>query len=74
MYTLYSLTSGLHSETVAEPADERFIQDIEKALGEAFEFGRTDFSEYSGHGTTSSTSGPEGRREYSKASSARKGL
>lgn len=47
MYTLYSLTSGLHSETVAEPADERFIQDIEKALGEAFEFGRTDFSEYS---------------------------
>lgn len=47
MYTLYSLTSGLHSETVAEPADERFIQDIEKALGETFEFGRTDFSEYS---------------------------
>lgn len=47
MYTLYSLTSGLHSETVAEPADERFIQDIEKALGEAFKFGRTDFSEYS---------------------------
>lgn len=47
MYTLYSLTSGLHSETVAEPADERFIQDIEKALGEAFEFGSTDFSEYS---------------------------
>lgn len=47
MYTLYSLTSGLHSETVAEPADERFIQDIEEALGEAFEFGRTDFSEYS---------------------------
>lgn len=46
MYTLYSLTSGLHSETVAEPADERFIQDIEKALGEAFEFGSTDFSEY----------------------------
>lgn len=47
MYTLYSLTSGLHSEPVAEPADERFIQDIEKALGEAFEFGSTDFSEYS---------------------------
>lgn len=47
MYTLYSLTSGLHSETVAEPADERFIQDIEEALGEAFEFGSTDFSEYS---------------------------
>ena len=47
MYTRYSLTSGLHSETVAEPADERFIQDIEEALGEAFEFGRTDFSEYS---------------------------
>ena len=47
MYTLYSLSSGLHSETVAEPADERFIQDIEEALGEAFEFGRTDFSEYS---------------------------
>ena len=47
MYTLYSLTSELHSETVAEPADERFIQDIEKALGEAFEFGSTDFSEYS---------------------------
>lgn len=47
MYTLYSLTSGLHSEPVAEPADERFIQDIEEALGEAFEFGRTDFSEYS---------------------------
>ena len=47
MYTLYSLTSGLHSETVAEPADERFIQDIEKALGEAFKFGSTDFSEYS---------------------------
>ena len=46
MYTLYSLTSGLHSEPVAEPADERFIQDIEKALGEAFEFGSTDFSEY----------------------------
>lgn len=47
MYTLYSFTSGLHSETVAEPADERFIQDIEEALGEAFEFGSTDFSEYS---------------------------
>lgn len=47
MYTLYSLTSELHSETVAEPADERFIQDIEEALGEAFEFGSTDFSEYS---------------------------
>lgn len=47
MYTLYSLTSGLHSETVAEPADERFIQDIEEAFGEAFEFGSTDFSEYS---------------------------
>lgn len=47
MYTLYSLTSELHSEPVAEPADERFIQDIEKALGEAFEFGSTDFSEYS---------------------------
>ena len=47
MYTLYSLTSELHSEPVAEPADERFIQDIEKALGEAFKFGRTDFSEYS---------------------------
>lgn len=47
MYTLYSLTSGLHSEPVAEPANERFIQDIEEALGEAFEFGRTDFSEYS---------------------------
>ena len=47
MYTLYSLTSELHSEPVAEPADERFIQDIEEALGEAFEFGRTDFSEYS---------------------------
>ena len=47
MYTLYSLTSELHSETVAEPADERFIQDIEKTLGEAFKFGRTDFSEYS---------------------------
>ena len=44
MYTLYSLTSELHSEPVAEPADERFIQDIEKALGEAFEFGSTDFS------------------------------
>ena len=43
MYTLYSLTSGLHSETVAEPADERFIQDIEKALGEAFiEIAQTD--------------------------------
>lgn len=47
MYTLYSLTSGLHSEPVAEPANERFIQDIEEALGEAFEFVRTDFSEYS---------------------------
>ena len=47
MYTLYSLTSELHSEPVAEPADERFIQDIEKALGEAFKFGSTDFSEYS---------------------------
>lgn len=47
MYTLYSLTSELHSEPVAEPADERFIQDIEKELGEAFKFGSTDFSEYS---------------------------
>ena len=37
MYTLYSLTSELHSEPVAEPADERFIQDIEEALGEALE-------------------------------------
>lgn len=77
MYTLYSLTSGLHSETVAEPADERFIQDIEEALGEAFEFGRTDFSEYSRTRNNIiyvRTGGTEGRREYSKSSSARKGL
>ena len=74
MYTLYSLTSGLHSETVAEPADERFIQDIEKALGEAFEFGRTDFSEYSRTRNNIIYVRTGGRREYSKASSARKGL
>ena len=45
MFTLYSLTSGLHSEAVAKPSDERFIQEIEALLGEPFDY-KYDFSEY----------------------------
>ncbi len=47
MFTLYSLTSGLHSEAVAKPSDESFIQEIEALLGEPFDY-KYDFSEYAG--------------------------
>lgn len=47
MFTLYSLTSDLHSETLINPSDESFIQEIETALGEPFDFKCADFSEYS---------------------------
>ena len=35
---LYSLTSNLHEEAVASPKEEKFILDIETALGEEFEY------------------------------------
>ncbi len=46
MFTLYSLTSNLHSEAMSKPSDERFIQEIETLIGEPFDYKCEDFSEY----------------------------
>jgi len=43
--SLYSLTSALHSETAKSPAEEPFIKEIEKEIGEPFIF-QDDFSNY----------------------------
>lgn len=46
MLTLYTLTSGLHSEAAGKPSEERFIREIEERLGEGFDFRGEDFSGY----------------------------
>lgn len=46
MLTLYTLTSGLHSEAPGKPSEERFIREIEERLGEGFDFRGEDFSGY----------------------------
>ena len=47
MFTLYTLTSDLHSETTVSPSKERFIQEIEALSGEPFDYKCADFSGYS---------------------------
>lgn len=46
MLTLYTLTSGLHSEAVGKPSEERFIREIEERLCEEFDFRGEDFTGY----------------------------
>lgn len=46
MLTLYTLTSGLHSEAAGKPSEERFIREIEERLGEEFDFRGEDFTGY----------------------------
>lgn len=46
---LYTLTSTLHKETEEHAASEPFIQSIEAALGESFEFCGDDYSRYGTH-------------------------
>ena len=46
MIRLYTLTSDLHSEMMADAAAEPFVQGIETALGERFCFRGADFSDY----------------------------
>lgn len=46
MLTLYTLTSGLHSEAAGKPSEERFIREIEERLGEEFDFRSEDFTRY----------------------------
>lgn len=46
MLTLYTLTSGLHSEAAGSPSEERFIREIEERLGEEFDFRGEDFTGY----------------------------
>ena len=46
MFTLYTLTSSLHSEAACNPAEEGFIKEIEAVLGERFGFRGEDFSGY----------------------------
>ena len=48
-YALFTLTSTLHRETAENAAQEPFIKDIEKELGEEFEFCGEDFSTYGKH-------------------------
>ncbi|MBQ4022115.1 MAG: hypothetical protein II613_06155, partial [Bacteroidales bacterium] len=44
--TLYTLTSGLHTEMAGDVRKESFIKDIETALGADFELAGADFSGY----------------------------
>lgn len=46
MLTLYTLTSGLHSEAAGKPSEEGFIREIEERLGEEFDFRGEDFTGY----------------------------
>lgn len=46
MLTLYTLTSGLHSEAAGKPSEEKFIREIEERLGEEFDFRGEDFTGY----------------------------
>lgn len=46
---IYTLTSTLHKESVADASTEPFIQEIEKALGEGFIYPGNDWSDYGTH-------------------------
>lgn len=46
MFTLYTLTSYLHSEAACRASEEIFIREIEDLLGEDFDFRDEDFSGY----------------------------
>jgi len=46
---LFSLCSSLHAETETEVLKEQFIQEVQTALGEPFEFFGNDFSSYGTH-------------------------
>ena len=46
MFTLYSLTSDLHSETPLTASQEAFIKSVEKAVGAPFIHKDSDFSSY----------------------------
>ena len=50
MIRLYTLTSDLHSEMMADAAAEPFVQGVETALGECFCFRGADFSDYGSAG------------------------
>ena len=50
MIRLYTLTSDLHSEMMADAAAEHFVQGVETALGERFCFRGADFSDYGSDG------------------------
>ena len=70
MFTLYTLTSYLHSEAACRASEEGFIREIEDLLGEDFDFRDEDFS---GYGETLNNViyvRPEVRREFSGANSA----
>ena len=45
-FTLFTLTSSLHSETAENASQEPFIKNIEAALGECFVFRGEDYSDY----------------------------
>lgn len=49
MFTLYTLTSSLHSEAACKPAEEKFIREIEEVLGEDFDFRGEDFRDMGQH-------------------------
>ena len=52
MIRLYTLTSDLHSEMMADAAAEPFVQGVETALGERFCLRGTDFTDYGSAGAT----------------------
>ena len=46
MFTLYTLTSYLHSEAACRASEEGFIREIEGYLGEDFDFRDEDLTSY----------------------------
>jgi len=46
---LYTLTSGLHTEMASDVANEKFIKNIEAAMGCSFDIRGGDFSTYGQH-------------------------
>ena len=52
MIRLYTLTSDLHAEMMADAAEEPFVQGIETALGQRFAFRGADYSDYGTAGAT----------------------
>lgn len=52
MIRLYTLTSDLHSEMMADAAAEPFVQGVETALGERFCLRGADFTDYGSAGAT----------------------